>query len=304
MKSLALVLIVGILLVMGVVIVIAAGGDDTGPVGSFGHNSVSGEATEAVPASGGRIHIEGLGDFDFDPAAVQTVREDIFAAGNFSIFDILAHLDEGGLIDMDYHFDAGMNTNVIDAIDGREYWWYVAFYDGGWEENNNFRMDHYPYKERMYIRLFPSDKFTLDIKYAAFREEIVRNESNSGKIIIPEVIILGPDGTKRFEDVEVKPHDLRTDTFQPGVITAIDVIMTLGDEGRLSYDLQWRESVGSAEVVRSYWVSRIDEDVSYGSCGFVYEAGNWGMRGNHIHIPADSRVINSPEYEQWFWICL
>ena len=299
-----MVLLVGILLVIGIVIVIAGGGGEAGPVGDFDENSVFGEATETVPASGGRIHIEGLGDFDFDPAAVQTVREDIFAAGHFSIFDILVYLDDSGRIDMEYHFDAGMNTYIIDTIDGRENWWYVAFYDGGWEETNNFRMDHYPYKERMYIRLFPSDKFTLDIKYDAFREEIDRKEANGGRVIIPEVIIIGPDDHKSFPDVEVMPHDLRTDTFQPGVITAIDVIMTLGDEGKLTYDLQWQESVGSAEVVRSYWVSRIDEDVAYGSCGFVYEAGNLGMRGNHIHIPADSRVINSPEYEQWFWICL
>lgn len=304
MKSIALVLLVGVLLLIGVVIVFAAGGDETGPVGSFDENAVFGEATETDPAQGGRIYIEDLGDFDFDPDAIQAVREDIFTANHFSIFDILVHLDSSGRIDIDYHFDTAMNTHVIDAIDGREDWWYIAFYDGGWEETNNFRMDHYPYKDKMYIRLFQTDQLTLDNKYNAFREEIERREANGGRVIIPEVIIIGPDSNLRFSDVEVRPHDLRNDVFQPGVITAIDTIMTLGDEGRLTYDLQWEESISSAEVVRSYWVSRIDKDVSHGTCGFVYEAGNWGMRGNHIHIPSDTRVINSPEYEQWFWICL
>jgi len=303
-KSLAFVFSAVVLLVVGLVIVSAGGGDETGPVGSLDENTVFGEATETDSALGGRIYIEGLGDFDFDPDAVKTVREDIFTPNHFSIFDILVHLDDSGRIDMDYSYEAAMNTNVIEAIDGEENWWYVAFYDGGWEETNNFRMDHYPYKDKMYIRLFQTDQLTLDSKYNAFREEIERREANGGRVIIPEVIIIGPDSNLRFSDVEVRPHDLRNDVFQPGVITAIDAIMTLGDGGKLAYDLQWQESVGSAEVVRSYWVSRIDKDVSYGGCGFVYEAGNWGMRGNHIHIPSDTRVINSPEYEQWFWICL
>jgi hypothetical protein len=29
-----------------------------------------------------------------------------------------------------------------------------------------------------------------------------------------------------------------------------------------------------------------------------------GFSGSHIHIPADVRMILSPEYELWFWICL
>jgi hypothetical protein len=44
-----------------------------------------------------------------------------------------------------------------------------------------------------------------------------------------------------------------------------------------------------------------------GGCGFVYETGPnsfAGFSGTHIHIPADVRVIISPEYALWFWICL
>jgi len=52
-------------------------------------------------------------------------------------------------------------------------------------------------------------------------------------------------------------------------------------------------------------VDGINEDEAHGTCGFVYEAGSEKLRyGNHIHIPSDYRIINSPEYEEWFWICL
>ena len=59
-----------------------------------------------------------------------------------------------------------------------------------------------------------------------------------------------------------------------------------------------------AEIL-NYFVDGINNDISYGTCGFVYESGSERLSyGNHIHIPSDYRVINSPEYVEWFWICL
>ncbi len=254
-----------------------------------------------------RIMIDTLGEFEFNPNEVVTVREDIFVDGQFSIFDILVYLDNDGSIDMEYRFDEEINTHVVESINGKEGWWYMAYYSGGWSENNVFRMDHYPYKESTYIRIIEEDAGMLEEMYGVFREEIDRKEQNNGKVIIPRVIIDGPRTNLRLNDVEVTAHNLRDDVFQPGTITAIDVIMSLAEQGKLTYDLQWYDSIGRARVVRSYWVSRIDNDASHGRCGFVYEAGSStysGFRGNHIHIPADTRVINSPEYEEWFWICL
>jgi hypothetical protein len=69
----------------------------------------------------------------------------------------------------------------------------------------------------------------------------------------------------------------------------------------------WYESIGSAGIVKSYWVEAIDDDRSFERCGFVYESGSRkfeGFIGNHIHLPSDTRVLNSPEYVKWFWICI
>ena len=104
--------------------------------------------------------------------------------------------------------------------------------------------------------------------------------------------------------MEVTAHNLRNDTFRDGVITAIDVILSLSDQGKITHKLTWYEQIGQAEIL-NYFVDGIDSDIAYGTCGFVYEEGSEKLRyGNHIHIPSDYRVLNSPEYEEWFWICL
>jgi len=288
--------------------IICIGGclEEQAPVDVSGNN-IFGNISNTDSTSSGKITIDSIGTFDYDPREIETVRKDIFQPGHFSIFDILVYLDRRGDIEMAYHFDENMNTHVIDSIYGKMDWWYMAYYDGGWPEPNAFRMDLYPHKDDMYIRIIQDDASMIEGKYRAFFEETKRKEQNGGKVIIPEVIIDGPTTNERFENSEVIAHDLRTDVFLPGTVTAMDVIMSLGDEGKLTYDLQWHDSIGSTGVVRTYFVDRINQDKSLFRCGFVYEAGSSqfrGSRGNHVHIPADTRVINSPEYEEWFWICI
>jgi len=268
---------------------------------------VFGEISATTPDLHGEIEIEGLGAFTFDPGEIQTVRNDIFREGYFSIFDVLVHLQNTDQIDIDYSFDEEMNTYVINSLDGHTGWWYDAYYDGGWRERSVFRMDHYPYKDEMYLKMVRQSEEHLESIYETYRQEIKRKNDNDGIIIVPEVIIEGKNENLSFENVEVKAHKLRKDMFQPGVVTAIDTILSLAEEGKISYDLQWYESIGTAGVVKSYWVNRINEDESQGRCGFVYEAGDeafYFFRGNHNHIPSDVRVINSPEYVKYFWICI
>ena len=100
---------------------------------------------------------------------------------------------------------------------------------------------------------------------------------------------------------------MRDDVLSSNVTTAIDVIMSLEDQEKITYELKWYESIGTAGIVKDYWVEAIDGDKSYDRCGFVYEAGSPKyafFRGNHIHLPSDIRVLNSPEYVEFFWICI
>jgi len=252
------------------------------------------------------IIIEGIGTFQYNPNTVDTVRTDLFKPGHFSIFDILVDLDNKNEINMEFHYDADMDTHVIDSINDEGNWWMYAYYDGGWIEQNVFRMDHYPYKPKMFIKMIKISPTRLNHIYDTFKEEILRLNSNNGTLIIPTVTIRGPNNNLVFNDIEVTPHNIRNDTFRNGVITAIDVIMSLGDQGLISYKLNWYESIGGSEV-KDFYVDGINDDIAYARCGFVYEAGDLdfpGFSGNHIHIPADIRIITSPEYEEWFWICI
>ena len=263
---------------------------------------------ETKPIEMNQIIIEGIGTFEFNPNDISAIRDDVFKEGFFSIFDILVHLDKTGQINMDYEYSEEHGTYIIKDINGLEDWWYVAFYDGGWPENNVWRMDLYPYKDRSSIQIQQIEIDRIQDIYASFAEEAGRTKSDNGKIVIPEIIIQGKDTTHVFENVDVSSHNLRDDYFLEDTITAIDVILSLDDAGLITHRLNWYESIGSAGIVKNYFVDEINGDASYSRCGFVYELGEdlfTGFRGNHIHIPSDIRVLQTtPDYVEFFWICI
>jgi hypothetical protein len=84
-----------------------------------------------------------------------------------------------------------MNTHGIVSIKGRTGWWYTVFYDGGRPEENAFRMDHYPCKDRMAISIHPQGERRFGEIYRVFREEVERRKVSGGKAVIPEVVIRG-----------------------------------------------------------------------------------------------------------------
>ncbi|MHA2353254.1 MAG: hypothetical protein ACXABX_09060 [Candidatus Thorarchaeota archaeon] len=260
-----------------------------------------------VPIPSGE-YVTFSGDYvPFDPEDVQRMRPDIFRPGSISMFDILAHLDSIGEVDLEYHFNESMNTHVIDSLNDYPNWWYQVRYSGGWFENNVYRMDHYLWKPGTRLKFYTTSEEKLERIYESFVAEVERSKNRTGTFILPEITIRGNSFNILFTEVPVTPHNLRNDTLQPGVLTAIDVIMSLGDLGLINYTLQWYDDLGSARVVKNYWVDSINEDAAIGTCGFVYDTGSigyYGFGGNHIHLPADMRVLNSPEYMRWFWICL
>jgi hypothetical protein len=261
-----------------------------------------------LPSDEGQIEIHDIGSFAFQAGQVATRRPDIFRSGHFSLFDALVHVAERGDVTLDYHFDEAMDTHVIDSLNGEQGWWHNAYYSSGWFEPNVFRMDLYPYKNNMRIRLEREDQDRLEAVYRSFRAEVERREANGGQVVIPDVRIRVPSGRLAFQDVEVVSQDVRSDVLQPGVVTALDALISLSERGEIpGLRLTWYERIAGAEPVDSYWVEKLNQDTATGGCGFVYETGPQqfaGFSGTHIHIPADVRVTVSPEYALWFWICL
>lgn len=260
---------------------------------------------ETKPKNQGTVQI-GTRTFTFDPTHVGTVRPDIFKPGYFSIFDVLVQLNKQGDINLQYHFDETKNTHIIDSIDQETDWWYQVYYSGGWPERNAFRPDHYPWKDQTTLTFYKETSLRINRIYTVWEEEVTRKNNNQA-VIIPEVEIRSLSFKETFENVTVTAHNLRNDVFREGTITAIDVILSLEEQGKISYELQYYKSVGNAGLVKSYWVESINQDVASGKCGYVYEAGSPEFQfssGNHIHLPSDTRVLNSPEYVDYFWICI
>ncbi|UCF10780.1 MAG: hypothetical protein JSW65_03635 [Candidatus Bipolaricaulota bacterium] len=260
-----------------------------------------------------RLSIAGAGNFSVDPGAVERQRPEVFREGRFSVFDVLAHLGATEQIDLEYHFDEELATHVVDSINGEDRWWYEARYDGGWFERNVTRMDLYPIQNGTVIRFDRISRDRLDGMHETFREEALRLAENDGAVILPRVAIEGPRGELlSFENVAVSAHDVRSDLFQPGVITALDILLSLGEQGHLTkVGLTWYEFIGSADPVEHYFIELVEGDdflaQAFATCGFVYEVGPSefaGFAGSHIHVATDARVLVSPDYALWFWLCL
>ncbi|MBN1192068.1 MAG: hypothetical protein JXA36_00020 [Coriobacteriia bacterium] len=261
-----------------------------------------------LPSAKGTVEIRGIGKYAFEASAVRTARPDIFAEGHFSLFDVLVHVHEQGQIALEYHYEPLMETHVVDSIDGEPFWWYQAHYSSGWFETSAFRMDHYLWKDGTVLRVEHVSEERLAQLHSSFADEVARRASNGGEVIVPEVVIRDRNSSRTFRDVAVIPHDLRSDVLQPGVVTALDILLSLGERGDLSLlELSWYETINRADPVDSYFIERIDESEAYGRCGYVYEVGAdefSGSRGSHIHIPTDVRIVVSPDYAMWFWLCL
>jgi hypothetical protein len=112
--------------------------------------------------------------------------------------------------------------------------------------------------------------------------------------------------------VLVTAHGVHSDLWQPGAITAFDILLSLGEQGELTrVGLQWYDSIAGADPVDDYFSALLEADgflvEESGGCGFVYEVGYnafHGFAGSYIRIPTDARAILSPEYARWFWFWL
>jgi len=238
--------------------------------------------------------------YDFDPYEIDSVRPDLFQNGSFSVFDILVHLNSTDQISLNYHFNVSMDTYVIDSINGDTgYWWYQIHYSGGSPEKNIVRMDHYPWKPGAVIAIYHESESYIDSVYSRFEEEVARFAYNSNSIIIPVVTIDGDTFFEEFYNVTIVPFNMRNDTFKNDVITALDVIMTLGELKYINYTLAWIQSFRNARFVHSYFVRSINNDATSGRCGFLHV-----VSGSFDWLSADERILTSPESVLWYYDCI
>jgi hypothetical protein len=244
---------------------------------------------------GSEIQIDGK-IYHYNPNEINSVRPDLFQNGSFSVFDILVHLNTTGKISMHSHFNTSMDTYVIDSLnENSDYWWYHIYYSGGHVEYNMVRIDHYPWKLGAYIFLYHESESYIRTIYSLFTKEVSRYASNNNSIIVPRVFIYGASFSIEFYNLTLTPHNLRPELFKSGVITAMDVIETLGDLGNITYELTWIPKLGNS-YVHSYFVTRINTDEAAGRWGFMYIVSD-----SFIFLSADERILTSPDNVTFFW---
>ncbi len=270
-----------------------------------------------APTAPGTVEIRGVRTLSFDPAAVRTSRPDLFLEGNFSVFDVLVHLAERGDIALEYVWSDAAATHEIVSLNGLSGWWYDAAYAGGEFERPVVRMDHFPVKDGMRIRLYLDQPERLAAIEQSFREEVARREANGGAVIIPEVMIRGPRWTLVTRDVVVEPTGIRSDVFRPDAVTAFDVLLALGRDGAISsVKLVWHDRLDDADHVDSFMVHALlgggHEAPATEGCMFAHQTGSGVIEGflvphdhgtPHVHLSADLEALVSPEYVRWTWVC-
>ncbi len=292
------------------------------------------------PATQGSAVVIRGNTYAFDPSAysISTTRPDMFAEGYFSLFDVLLAVAKRNGHSLSWHWDASCQTHFIDSVDGvAGNFWYHFSYDAGsgtateLRNRRQIRWDELLYQPGAWVQLVMGEN--LDELRAEFREEIEREQQYGHRI--PQVQInINPGDfqgnppeshrisvTRNYRDVQVAAHNLRAsggDTlyrapFRPGVVTAIDVLLSLRDQGELdvvgnAYFTHLAGKVMESFRVRSIGIPGVGLAHASGRQGFVYTTGNGtptrlandADRKQHVH--ADIHVIHAPDFALWRWI--
>lgn len=273
--------------------------------------------TRASLREEGSIEIRGVGTFWYDPSSIVTQREDLFEAGHFSAFDVLVALHERGEIALEWEYDELRQTFVVLSINGLDGWWYDVRLPGAMFERTLLRIDTHPVREGSTIYLYLEDPAFIEALASEERAEIARREENEGRLIIPEVRIKGPRSEASFHDVLVTAHNARPDVFRPGVVTLLDVLLSLGEAGGIGeLLLAWYTGMENAQAVEHYWVRWIGLSDAPGesmlSCEYMGWASADGLApflsghthdGSHLHLSPDLVPLVSPGVVIWEWIC-
>ena len=290
------------------------------------------------PEPGSQVDILGeVFPFDADEYAITTVRPDIFADGYYSMFDVLLAVAERNGIAVEYTYDETRKTHFISTIDNvpGEYWYHFS-YDTGIHNQDELRSrranrwDETLWRPGVWVQVVEGENLQ-EIK-AEYLEEIER-ESTYGHMIPNVIVSLTPSDymgnppnsgritvMRNFTNVQVMPHNLRSvgypspysKPFQTGVVTSLDVPLSLMDLGQLTLLTSVFYNHLAHLYIESYYVVAMgfpDEGTAHasGKQGFVYttENGSPARLPNdadiRFHITSDIAVLHAPDFSRWRW---
>ncbi len=296
-------------------------------------------AVQQKITQGSKVQI-GSSSYTFNPTDYNMVslRQDIFAPGYFSMFDVIIAVCKKNSIPVEYFWDESRKTHFITKIQNTTAdFWYHFSYDAGSGNNSelNFRRanrwDEALWRSGVWIKVVTGEDLAA-IKQQ-YLEEIER-ENVKGHVI-PDIQISinpskyqgNPSGSgrvtisKSFKDVLLTPHNLRAEGFQSpyskpfkqGVVTSMDIPLSLKDQGKLDAVTGVFYNYFAGNYIDSYYVVELgfpgEGTVhSSGRQGIVYITENGSYNNlpngadNKLHMTSDINVIHSPDFSYWRWI--
>ncbi len=242
-----------------------------------------------------------------DGLGAGTSRPDVFIDGNYSVFDLLRYFaatrddmqfDEGSIIhysdskfgtfefsfSWDYNGDGDFTNDGIYSNSAN--WHFTNNQSGGkydvWPSRstgayNYERMDTYWLRPSAEIRFMPFSDTMTKRRQWVYQQEVKRFEESDGEFVIPYVQYqnLATGQVEVFaENLKVKAFDIRSDVFQKGQITIMDVWLTLAHEHGMDFRLSYWPTMSSGAKVNSFALSTDPITGTYG--GYVAGAPLWG----------------------------
>ncbi|MGB2960464.1 MAG: T9SS type A sorting domain-containing protein [Bacteroidota bacterium] len=288
-----------------------------------------------------RVEVAGqVFTFDPDIMTVSTVRPDVFAPGYYSMFDVILTVAYWNGISVDYYYDSTCATHFITRINNiTGNYWYHFSYDAGQGNVNEIqlrranRWDEALWRPGVWIKVVEGED--LPGIRREYVEEIAR-EKVSGHLIPsvrfsinPSDFQGNPPGSGRvtvsrdFPNVLVTPHNLRapgysspySKPFQPGVVTSLDIPLSLADQGLLDTATAVFYTRFAGNHIDSYYLvglgfPGVGMAHASGRQGFVYvtENGSYNQLPNgadpKLHMTSDINVLHAPDFSYWRWIQL
>ncbi|RTR33581.1 hypothetical protein [Shewanella atlantica] len=216
-----------------------------------------------------------------DGLGAGTARPDIFKEGSLSAFDLLRYMvatrDDMKFIGevitpnqsaYDTHeftlgYDRNGNGNFTDEGEQSRNWHYrftqsmgeAGLYRDHSGEISYTRMDNFLIKEEQRIRFQDTSTAFISRLHYIWQQEIEKLAANNGKVIVDNVYWKDDPENSIATNIEVKPHNLRSDVFQDGVITRMDLFLTLADMGH-DFRLNWWPKLETGAIVNSFSLSR------------------------------------------------
>jgi hypothetical protein len=278
--------------------------------------------------------------FDPDQYTITAVRPDVFAPGYYSMFDVILAVAQRYGIAVEFYYDTTHATHFITKLNdvSGDYWYHFSYDAGGGngreiQYKRANRWDEALWRPGVWIQVVEGED--LEAIKTEYTEEFFRERDSAH--VIPNVRFSvnptdyqgNPPGsgrvtiTRDFLNVQVTPHNLRavgtlspvSKPFQPGVVTSLDIPLSLADQGLLDTAMAVFYTHFAGNYIDSYYLvglgfPGVGMGHSSGRHGFVYvtENGSYNQLPNgadpKLHMTSDINVIHAPDFSYWRWIQL